>query len=55
MAKKQTEPAFLEQYRMVYPSESAFYVTSDNLVFLSSEKEKAEAHQAGLKGELRTF
>ena len=53
---KRTEPAFLSQYRVCYPKCKKFYVTSDNLVFLESERKKAAAHQATLgRGELITY
>ena len=50
------EPAFLAQYRAAYPECSIFYVTYDNLVFLSHEYDKAVSHQSRCgKGELKTY
>ena len=50
------EPAFLAQYRTCYPKCQKFHVTSDHLVFLENEFDKAAAHQATLgSGELITY
>lgn len=50
------EPAFLTQYRAVYPTSKKFHVTSDNLVFLEREYKQALAHQRTIgKGELSTY
>lgn len=53
---KRVEPAFLAQYRTCYPKCQKFHVTSDHLVFLENELDKAAAHQATLgSGELITY
>lgn len=49
------DPAFLAQYRTVYPVSKSFYVTGDNLVFLDYENDKATAHQKVCEGELKTY
>lgn len=48
------EPAFLAQYRATYPECLNFYVTGDNLVFLSHDKAASHQKQVG-RGELKTY
>lgn len=50
------EPAFLAQYRIAYPNNRNFHVTSDNMVFLENDYDLAVLHQRSCKdGELKTY
>lgn len=55
-AAKGKEPSFLEQFRKCYPENKTFYVTADNMVFLSHQENDARNHQRTIgEGEVKTY